>query len=165
MQGAGSKVRASWVRPETMHLTLKFLGEVDEEDLELLTRALAGPSEKTAPFTLRSGALGAFPSMRRPRSLWLAIEESGELQALRELIEEALFNLGFKGDKKNFTPHLTLCRIRSKESSMGISRAAERVKVEKKVAFVAQRFVLYKSTLTPSGAVHSLISEFPLTGS
>ncbi len=147
-----------------MHLTLRFIGEVNESDIPALCRALEEVSSAAAPFRLISGNLGAFPSMRAPRSLWLGLESSAELHSLRAQMERALFNIGLQREKKNFNPHLTLCRLRSRESSRAISQAARGLKVEKKVAFVVKRFVLYKSILAPQGAVHSLIREFPLTG-
>lgn len=147
-----------------MHLTLKFIGGLDETELHPLTEALGEIGSRIPPFTLRSEDLGAFPSMRSPRTLWLGMENSAELRALKEAIEEALFTRGFNRDEKDFTPHLTLCRIRSRKDSRALAPAATAIKVEKKVAFVVNAFVLYKSILGPGGARHSVIREFPLKG-
>ncbi len=77
-------------------------------------------------------------------------------------MEEALFKAGFEKDKNPFHPHLTLCRLRSREASRAMGATTEDIKVEKKVAFVVDRFVLYRSILGPSGARYHIIREFPL---
>jgi 2'-5' RNA ligase len=102
--------------------------------------------------------------MKAPRSLWVGVDESTELRALKEALEAALLRAGFEKDKKAFRPHLTLCRIRSKAASKSIAAMAGPIEVEKKVAFVVDRFVLYKSILSPSGARYEIIREFPFEG-
>ncbi len=154
--------RVSWVRTENIHLTLKFLGEVDEARLPLVIKALEGAARGAPPLELCSGVLGAFPSMRRPRVLYLAIEENPGLMALSRAIEKELAKIGLSADKKPFRAHLTICRIRSPETGRALGGAAGELKVEKKVAFTADRFVLYKSELTPQGARYSVIRDFPL---
>ncbi len=147
-----------------MHLTLKFLGEVKEAELESLREALKEVSERAAPFRLCSGELGAFPSKKKPRSLWLGLDISRELNNLKTAIEEALYIRGFSRDKKGYSPHLTLCRIRSREDSRAFTSIIEALRIEKKVAFDVNAFVLYKSILAPQGAKHTIIKEFPLRG-
>ncbi len=169
MEGVQSRLKAcpervSWVGPGNRHLTLKFLGDTARERVPPLVEALGKVSSGIDPFELCSNGLGAFPSMRVPRILWLGMDESGELLRLKCLMEEALYEAGFERDKKTFRPHLTLCRIRSKKGSRAMGAMAEAIKVEKKVAFVVTRFVLYKSTLRPAGAQHEVIREFPLRG-
>jgi len=156
--------RISPVRPVNIHITLKFLGQTEEQRLNQLIEALSAVSASTRPFELHSGGLGAFPSMKTPRSLWVGMDESQELRALKEAIEGALFNAGFEKDKKAFRPHLTLCRIRSKAASKAVAAMTGTMKAEKKVAFVVDRFVLYKSILNPSGARYEVIREFPFGG-
>lgn len=160
----GARGRVSWVRPEAMHLTLNFLGNIDEAALPALSESLGKAASSLSPFTLRSADLGAFPSMRAPRTLWLGLEDSRELMALKEAIDEALFKVGLEKDKKTFRAHLTLCRIRSRPDARALAPLAEALKVEKKVAFVVNAFVLYKSILAPAGARHSIIKKFPLGG-
>jgi len=127
-----------------------------------LIEALAEVSSGLDPFELRSDGLGAFPSMRAPRALWLGIDESTELMELKENMERALSKVGFEKDTKKFSPHLTICRIRSKKAARTVSAMAEGIKIEKKVAFVVKRFVLYRSILSPAGAKYEIIRAFPL---
>jgi len=153
--------RISMVRPVNIHITLKFMGQTEEQRLSPLIEALCTVSSSTRPFKLSSGGLGAFPSLKAPRSLWVGMDESKELEALKEAMEGALLPAGFEKDKKAFRPHLTLCRIRSKAASKAVAAMTGPMEVEKKVAFVVDRFVLYKSILSPSGARYEIIREFP----
>jgi len=154
--------RISWVRPDNVHITLKFLGDTEKERINSLVEALSELSSAIMAFRLRSNGLGAFPSRKSPRNLWLGIDESVELAALKEGLEEALSQAGFEKDNKPFRPHLTLCRLRSKEASKAMGSMALDIKAEKKVAFDVDRFVLYKSILGPHGASYDIIREFPL---
>jgi len=156
--------RISWVRPANIHLTLKFLGEVAKEGLPSIIDALDEVSEVVVPFDLCSNKIGGFPSMSRPRAMYVAVDESPQLTELKENIENALNERGFEKDTKKFRPHLTLCRIRSKEASRAMGKIMSRTEPEKKVAFVVNHFVLYKSTLGPSGPRYDIIKKFPFRG-
>ncbi len=154
--------RVAWVRQENIHLTLKFLGEVGEARLPVLKEALEGVSEGASPFELRSNGLGGFPSLRCPRVIYLGLEECPGLITLKSAIEKALATRDFPADERPFRGHLTLCRLRSPGAGRAMGEAAGTVVVEKKVAFVVNRFVLYKSELTPRGARYSVIRDFTL---
>jgi len=154
--------RLAWVRPGNIHLTLRFLGEVDESRLPLVTEALEEAASVCPPLDLVSSGLGAFPSMKRPRVLYLGLKESDGLAALKKSIDEALAKRGFPEDDKPFRAHLTICRVRSPEATATLSARVNTLKMEKKVAFTVDRFVLYKSTLTPEGAVYTRIKDFHL---
>ncbi|MDT8435938.1 MAG: RNA 2',3'-cyclic phosphodiesterase [Gemmatimonadota bacterium] len=105
-------VRARWVRPERLHLTLRFLGEVPEAEVAGIVRALDGAVASRPSFRLRFGRPGAFPSPRRPRVLWLGVEADAALGGLYADVERALAAVGHPGDGKAFRPHLTLGRVR-----------------------------------------------------
>ncbi len=154
--------RVTWVRPGNIHLTLRFLGEVDEARLPLVRGALEEAASACRSFELVSDGLDAFPSMRRPRVLYLGLHESPGLSILKEAMDSALAKAGFSEDDKPFKAHLTLCRIRSPETAVALGAAAGALKVEKKVAFTVSRFVLYKSDLSPKGARYSVIKDFQL---
>ncbi len=154
--------RLTWVRPGNIHLTLRFLGEVDESRLPLIADALEEAASACPSFELVSDGLGAFPSMRRPRVLYLGLHDNAGLSALKAAVDSALAGAGFSGDDKPFRAHLTLCRVRSPEAAAQLGAAAGALKVEKKVAFTVSRFVLYKSDLSPKGARYSAIKDFQL---
>ena len=106
-------VKASWAKPENMHLTLKFLGDTPETLLAEVCRAVQKASEKLACFELRFGGAGAFPGLQRPQTLWMGVQSGlEEITSLQESIDEALFQLRYPRERRRFTPHLTLGRCR-----------------------------------------------------
>lgn len=129
MHRAGRKLRESelpvrWEGVEQLHMTLKFLGEVRPEMLERVKQAVARVAEKTPPFTLRMGGAGAFPTLRRPRTVWLGAEASPELRCLKHDLEWELAPLGFDREVRAFHPHVTLGRA-TKEARAGDFRDFE----------------------------------------
>ena len=118
MYSAGRKMReaelpVNWVDTDQVHLTLKFLGEVRPERVQRVQEALALVAEKTQPFTIRAGGAGAFPTMRRPKVIWLGVEASAELRCLKHDLEWELAPQGFEREVRAFHPHITLGRARA----------------------------------------------------
>ena len=107
--GSGAK----WTRPENLHLTLLFLGEVEELEVVSISRVVQKRARKHAPFSLELAGLGAFPNSRRPKILWAGITDGvTELRALHADLEEALLDLGcYRREDRGYTPHLTLGRL------------------------------------------------------
>lgn len=106
-----------WVRPENIHLTLKFLGETPAERLPEITTAMTVATSGIEPFTLKLGKAGVFPNVRRPRVFWFGLDESLEqLMELQSKLQTALNSIGFPEEKGRFSPHLTLARISRKLS-------------------------------------------------
>ena len=101
-----------WVEPDQIHLTLKFLGEVRPERVPEVRSAVARVAEKTQPFSLTLAGAGAFPTMRRPKVIWLGAEASPELRCLKHDLEWELAPLGFEREVRAFHPHITLGRAR-----------------------------------------------------
>jgi 2'-5' RNA ligase len=101
-----------WVEPDQIHMTLKFLGEVRPERVADVKEAVARVAEKTDPFSLKLGGAGAFPTMRRPRVIWLGAEASPELRCLKHDLEWELAPLGFEREVRAFHPHVTLGRAK-----------------------------------------------------
>lgn len=102
-----------WVEPHNMHLTLKFLGDVDEADIPRVCEATAAATADRSPFTLRMFGVGAFPNVRRPRTIWVGAREgSEETVELAVRIDRAMRKLGFPKEGRRYTPHLTLGRVR-----------------------------------------------------
>ncbi|MFH1690075.1 MAG: RNA 2',3'-cyclic phosphodiesterase [Candidatus Eisenbacteria bacterium] len=153
-------VRASWARRQTLHLTLKFLGDVEETELPEVVAAVARASSRTSSFDFETRSLGAFPSPARPRVLWAGIEPVDELMALQQAIDGELTKLGFPREKRRFHPHITLGRIRDPraESVQGI--LDDLVAPEGRV--VATEVRVMRSTLRPGGALHELVQAVPL---
>jgi 2'-5' RNA ligase len=153
-----------WTQPDCIHLTLKFLGEVDEKKLEAVKSALLETAKKHSSFAIQLSHVGAFPRLSYPRVIWIGIDEGQkESKALQCDIEEALENLSFKKENREFTPHLTLGRLRSNNNKQ---RLIELLGKEKDFAsnskVPVKKIVLFQSTLTPKGPIYTVLSEFPL---
>jgi len=157
-----------WVNPEGIHLTLKFLGNVDEAEIPELTKALAEAVRGVAPFSLQLGDPGAFPGNQAPRVVWVGIE--GDIEPLRTLhnnIGRVLAPLGFPPEKRAFSPHLTLGRVREEASPGEKRRLGENVaalKTEVKLPFEVESLSLMRSKLTREGALYSCLASFALHG-
>jgi 2'-5' RNA ligase len=152
----------TWVRPEGIHLTLKFLGEVDEERVSVMTDALDAARQGVMPFTVKVGRIGAFPDMSRPKVLWAGVDGKGGLMELQRNIEEALFKLGFEKETRPFSPHLTLCRIKSLKEGRRLAALAGEFKGAPDAEFQVSSYALIKSVLSPKGAVYSIVKRFIL---
>ncbi len=159
-----SGAEASWTRPEGIHLTLKFLGEVPEESVSAVTKALAQAVEGLGRFPLKVSGIGIFPNEKNPRVVWIGI--SGELDKLMGIqirVEEQMARLGPRQEGRIFTPHLTLGRIKHVPSRGSWTRALEAVKDIKLPGFDATAVSLMKSELKHSGAVYTEIGRAELT--
>jgi 2'-5' RNA ligase len=154
----------SWVKPESIHLTLKFLGEIDDAKVRAATSELQKAALGIGPFTVELEGVGSFPNARNPRVIWAGIRENIALQKLYKNVEERLKSAGFEADDRPFTPHLTLCRIKSAEDGRALGRLLTEAKIESRAAFTANSFAFMKSVLKPSGAEHTPIQEFALKG-
>jgi len=154
-----------WVRPQGIHLTLKFLGETPAGRVAAITKALAGAIGGRRRFHLALGALGTFGGRRRPRVLWLDI--TGDIERVRELqaaVEEALVEVGFPPEERDFSPHLTLARVPQPGrpgTAERIAQALESV-APPRSEFDVREVVLMRSTLQPGGAVYERLAAFPL---
>jgi len=157
-----------WVRPEGVHLTLKFLGDTPTEKLPEIKRALAAVARNTPACTFTVEGLGCFPRPSRPRVIWVGVQEpTGRLAALQDAIEEVLTPLGYEPEGRGFTPHLTLGRVRRKASRSDAAQVGEIVTsttVELLAEEPADRFALIRSVLKPTGAEYTTLEEFPLRG-
>ncbi|MGB7571983.1 MAG: RNA 2',3'-cyclic phosphodiesterase [Methanothrix sp.] len=147
------------VRPDLVHITLKFLGDVPEGRVDAVAQALG--AVKAAPFPVRIKGIGAFPG-RSVRVLWLGLE--GDFQELHRGIEKALEPLGFPPEARGFSPHVTLGRVGSPnvEISRRIQSRMSELSCLDLGGFTVDRFYLKKSTLTRGGPIYEDLAEFPL---
>lgn len=157
-----------WVDPKSIHLTLKFLGNIEQQQVSQIEEAISQASQGVSPFQLQLGGLGAFPSLGRPRVIWVAM--TGEIERLVTLqkgIDQALVPLGFAIESRPFTPHLTLGRLRERASPEERKRIGELVKATQSEAAAAMEvteIILMRSRLTPQGALYSPLVKIILTG-
>ncbi len=164
LRGAG--VRASWSRAATLHLTLKFLGDVEEALLPDLVTALEAAAAEVPPFTFDTTSMGAFPSPARPRVVWLGVESEDRLYDLQEAVERELTPLGFPREKRRFHPHITLGRIRDAGAlprDVDLPALIAELPVPHGRTTVNE-FELIRSTLSPRGARHETLEVIRLSG-
>jgi 2'-5' RNA ligase len=152
-----------WVRPEAIHLTLKFLGSIRQEDVEKISRAVAPVVTLWEPFEVGIRGMGCFPNLRNPRVVWVGIDRGKEsLSSLHQKIEKKLAELSFPPEDRSFSPHLTLGRVRSPRERAGLSQAIEKTRGVEIGIFRAREVILFRSELHPSGAVYTRLNQFPM---
>lgn len=149
-----------WVKDEGIHITVKFLGEIEESTAEAMQSALAPIGAAFKPFHARLAGLGAFPSARAARVIVVKLKEGVEdSQALFAEVEERLASLGVEREKRAFTPHVTLGRRRIPRPFPN----GDPMPIEER-EFLIEQLVLYKSTLMPGGAIYAPIWRIKLGG-
>lgn len=151
--------RVRWTRPENVHLTLKFLGDIREENLDGLRAALGEVCAMHTLFDVVLAGLGAFPSARRAKVLWAGVGAgSHQLRSLATDVDAALAPLGFEREKRPYVPHLTLGRVRGRPVSLDLPSGSEGL------GFRVQQVELMESTLAPKGAAYRTVEAFALGG-
>lgn len=154
----------AWARPEGMHLTLKFLGNVPEEHLPSLGDALAAIAHRYAPFAVTIAGTGGFPHLRRPRVLWVGVHaEDTPLSALAQEIDFAVAEYGIPRDAHPFHPHLTLGRVKgvyNPRLTPILEQHGDALFGEVRV----HELVLYRSELSAQGAHYTALRRVPLAG-
>ena len=155
-----------WVSPQGIHLTLKFLGNIAPDLVPRIADAIAQAARGTPPLKLQVGGLGCFPNLHRPRVIWVAVTGDVEpLITLQRGIDQALLPLGFAIEKRPFSPHLTLGRLRERASPGERSSIGELItatECEAGSATEANQISLMRSTLTPSGAIYNRLDSIEL---
>jgi RNA 2',3'-cyclic 3'-phosphodiesterase len=154
-----------WVRPDSVHLTLKFLGAVSSDAIPSLEAAARETCEPTPPFTVGLNGAGAFPGLQRPRVVWVGVSDpSNSLSKVSARLDQLLAPLGFPQEKRAFRPHLTLGRSRSERAAPDLSAKIRSLEGMVGPFFSADRLVLFESLLKPSGAEYSRLFEVPFGG-
>jgi 2'-5' RNA ligase len=152
---------ARWVRPEGMHVTLKFLGETDGAKLDSIKAALS-PVRSDRPVDLDFRGLGFFPNEFHPRVIWCGVKGSSNLVTLAASVDAALQPLGFSPESREFSPHLTLARFDSHKGLDTLVRAANNLKSYDFGSARQSEFYLYQSVLKRGGAEYTRLATFPI---
>jgi RNA 2',3'-cyclic 3'-phosphodiesterase len=150
----GCKARLTFVDPKNIHITVKFLGEVDEERLGKVMTALR--SIPFLPFTIKAGAV-TVNNPSNPRTVWCAIDDSGKGEQIVSRVENALRPLGFEPEKRRFTPHATLARVKSSDPSL--LSTLDTMKTKTFGSCTISGLTLKKSILLPRGPVYEDLME------
>jgi 2'-5' RNA ligase len=152
-----------WVEPRGMHLTLRFLGEVADNDLPALEAAIAEATAGTGPLVMRIHGTGVFPNPRRPRVYWAGIEAPAALIDMQQRLEDHMQKLGFEKEEVPFRPHLTLARIKEPIGKDRMTEALLNFRLESD-PITATDVLLLRSHLSKEGAHYEAIRHFPLAG-
>ena len=151
---------AKWIDPQQIHLTVRFIGEVDGTTFLDIKTALEQVSLE--PFSMALKGVGHFPPRGKPRVLWVGIEQSEPLQSLKSRIDRILATVGLQPEGRKFSPHITLARLKNSP----IDKVADFLAgngLFSQEPFEIKDFKLYSSTLTPKGAIHKVEKVYPLT--
>jgi 2'-5' RNA ligase len=161
LKRCGAGVR--WVKPSSIHLTLKFLGNIQPAQVEDIALAVAQEIRDHPPITLCAAGLGAFPSRRKPRVIWIGMEgEVQRLNGIQALIENALEPLGFAREKRGFRPHLTIGRVKDRRRLQSLVDAMATLDMEPFNSFDADEIILYIFNDTATTEIYTKLHRMPL---
>ncbi len=150
--------KITWTRAGNLHVTTKFIGEWPEEQLERMKHALAG-IPKTGTIDVAIRGIGWFPNDRHPRVLWTGVEASARLKTLAQVTDEAVHAIGAAKEARDYSPHLTLARIRDHAPLDALKRALAKLESTEFGRFQVEQFFLYLS----KGGRYTKLAEFSLT--
>ena len=157
-----------WVALEGIHLTMKFLGDVEPSRISDAVEAMSCAAHAIAPFRIQLSGLGTFPNARRPRVFWAGVAgDLGPMQELQQRVEDSMAGLGFVRDERPFNPHLTLGRVRDQASDTErrrIGAAFSRQALGTLDPWLVEEVYLVQSHLGPKGATYSDLASRPLVG-
>lgn len=164
LKSSGADVK--WVAPENIHLTLKFLGEIDDKQSAGVSRVLEETAENNASFIIRLASLGVFPKINYPRVIWTGIDKGDEeSKKIAAELEQKLAAIGIPKEERPFSSHITIGRVRSLQNKdkliEGLNNLAGYFEKDKP-QFPASKITLFKSTLTPKGPLYEIQKEASL---
>ncbi len=154
-----------WVPAHNVHLTLKFLGDVSISSLDLIKQMMSAEASEFAAFDVQVEELGCYPNLRRPRVLWVGLKAPAELASLQRAIEAASARLGYESEERDFSPHLTIGRVRQNASSGDVHKirtALEGCRVGALGSARVDAIHLFKSELRPEGSIYTKLFSAPL---
>lgn len=155
-----------WVEPENLHVTVNFLGEVDDRDLHGICRALATVGKQESPFRLLLSGVGAFPTPRRPKVIWAGIADGAEsLMRIHAASEPRLLEMGvYRREERGYTPHLTLGRTKDEADGQLIANELSKYAEWHGGDCYVEELLLFTSELRREGPVYSVAARSPLSG-
>ena len=160
----GKSVR--WVTPRNVHLTLKFIGNVSPANLSALTHIICAEALRHKPFVMKVESLGAFPNLIRPRIIWVGIQSPSTLSEIQRGIDRETNRLGYPGEERDFSPHLTLGRISQHAGPQEVKQIADTlhtVTVGVLGSVHVDSIRLFRSDLQPGGAIYTPLLSAPLS--
>jgi 2'-5' RNA ligase len=157
----GTEVK--WVEPENLHVTLLFLGEVDDREVPKVCRLVAEETIQHPAFDMTVETVGCFPNARRPRILWVGVTEGAQqMQALHDGLEPPLEELGYRREERRYTPHVTLGRVKSDRPTNQLSIALTKHAAWKGGEIPVREILIMSSELKSTGPLYHVLSRAPL---
>lgn len=151
-----------WEGKEKFHITLKFLGDVNENAIDSIYNVLSENLNGFGRFPLIYKGLGCFPDLKRPRVIWVGCEDpSGKLSELQKIVEKKMSELGFEKEDKKYHPHITLGRVKNSKNIFNLIKKIENINFESEPGEVAEVLIM-KSDLKPSGSVYTVLRKIKL---
>ncbi len=158
-----SNADVKWVNPQNIHLTLKFLGEIDEKQLNQITQILEDIAGNKTQFYIHLTSFGAFPNIKSARVIWAGIDKGdSEVKQIAEDLEKESEKIGIPKEERPFSSHITIGRTRSSKNRNKLSQALENLTSESggfSAEFTAVKITLFQSTLTPKGPIYETLKE------
>ncbi|MBF0465063.1 MAG: RNA 2',3'-cyclic phosphodiesterase [Nitrospirae bacterium] len=151
-----------WVRAENLHLTLKFLADISESETAKVVDTLNNTLPESKAFDITLNGIGAFPNERRPKVIWVGITNADGLVKLQGTIEDSLSEAGFKREERDFSPHLTIGRVKTTDGLSDFSRQTQKLKDAVFGDMTVDTVYLMKSELFPAGPKYSELKSFKL---
>ena len=152
-----------WVKPENIHLTLKFLGDINIKEIDALTQLLSNLLQNIKPIETEFTLLNAFPDISQPHIIWAGLkDDSQKIAHLVKFLEKSLGRIGFKEEQKPFRPHITIGRIRTQNNISNLSHALSDYTVPDTQTQTIKHITLYKSTLTSHAPIYDKLATFDL---
>lgn len=158
---AESGAQVKWVEPDNLHITLLFLGEVDQRDVIDICRAVSGATSQVPKFDLSIEGTGAFPTPRHPRIVWAGAGEGAEqVVALHDALEKPLLELGcYRREERKYTPHVTLGRVKTEPASAGLETSLRKLATWHAGETTIDEVLVMSSELTREGPVYAVLSR------
>lgn len=158
---------AKWVNPDNMHLTIKFIGEFNPSDLEDMRSTLEKALSSLPSFNLEIKGMGAFPSLSKPKVVWLGINADNTLFKLVKIVNNETEKYGYVSEKRPFSAHITLGRVKPYASLEEIKTIGSVIRLNKDIVIGSQRIedlYFFRSDLTPKGPVYQTLFKLPFSG-
>jgi 2'-5' RNA ligase len=163
LKRSGADVK--WVEPHNIHLTLKFIGEIEEGKIEEIKQIIQEAAKNQPQYKITLSSLGVFPDLKRPRIIWVGIkDQNNETKLIAEELEEKLEELNIPKEEREFLGHITIGRVKSGLNKDKLAEKLDPLKIDlaKDTGFIADKITLFKSTLGPDGPAYEALKEVTL---
>jgi len=160
MKDTGANIKL--VEPENVHITLKFLGDTNEDLIEEIDGIVNDAAQNTEPFNIKLEGAGVFPNQNYIKVIWLGIKQGEQLESIAQKIDDQLHKIGFKKEKRKFSAHLTIARVRSAKNKEKLLQIIEKYKDSEFAEINVDSIKLKKSELTPKGPIYTNLKDIRL---